>query len=135
MTKKVTTMFATMIMFVGTIFVLNAAITPANAQVPGLTLPVLTDSDFTNFLEIYPTMTKDPASLPQTLAAKGIDMLHFNGIVAKIVANVQGLISADALTQAKATYGDSVALNSEEQGLFDKYKDKLVALVTPPTAQ
>ncbi|MDR2405215.1 MAG: hypothetical protein LBE27_02465 [Deltaproteobacteria bacterium] len=141
MTKKITTVFASLVFLFATALMLNIA-TPAQAQLPGLdalnigkVLPTLTETDFTNFIDLYPTFLKDPAAAFKTLATKGVDIEHFQGVITKIVTNVHGLTSPDALNALKSQFGDSGILNAAEKILFDKYKDKLVGLVTSAIAQ
>jgi hypothetical protein len=131
-------MFATMIMFVGTVFVLNAASTPANAQFPNkrsahpFALPVLTDTDFQNILEYYRNFKWDPVGGYKFSASKGIDPTRFSGVINKIYWNIMGLNQPDLLAKAEESFGDSVYLNSEEQVLFDKYKDEITTLLSTP---
>jgi hypothetical protein len=135
MTKKIAPVLAALIIALGTLFALNPAVPQAQAQVPGLTIPVLTETDFQNFLEIYPLAQKDPTAYTQAIIDRKLDPVQFTGVIAKITSNVFALQSPEALTALKTQYGDAIELNSDEQPLFDKYKDQLVPLVTQGAVQ
>ncbi|MDR2200231.1 MAG: hypothetical protein LBR53_12455 [Deltaproteobacteria bacterium] len=113
--------------------VLTAA---ATAQTPPpVTLPTLTEADITNFIEIFPVAVKDPASLIQTLNTKGVDPLRYQGVATKLTANLGALSSPEVIETLKPQFGESVVLNDDEKVLFDKYKDQLIVLLTPPAAK
>ena len=127
MFKSLTAFAASLFLFLGMLCALNTA-QPAQAQL-GMTLPTLTEADFQNFLDIYPKMKTDSAGYLQALTSLGVSPEHFQGVITKIVSNLQAELAPGALDALKAQFGDSIALNPAEKALFDKFKDQLKAVL------